>query len=162
MSIIETLVEKFPIRKSRKQKDAFREWFIDWAREQGYTAEETAPKGIFRSSNVVVGDPESAQVVFTAHYDTPAVMILPNFITPRNVLFYILYRVYCNKETRSMTAGLYLVLYSIGRFILEFFRGDESRGFIMGLSTSQFIAIFLCIAGLILVVRRRSAEQKAG
>ena len=92
MSIIETLVEKFPIRKSDKQKQAFREWFIGWAGEQGYTAEATKPKGMFRSSNVVVGDPETAEVVFTAHYDTPAVMILPNFITPCNVLVYFLYQ----------------------------------------------------------------------
>ena len=93
MSIIETLVEKFPIRKSGKQKAAFRSWFIDWAREQGYTAEATKPKGMFRSSNVVVGDPETAEVTFTAHFDTPACMFVPNFITPRNVLFYILYNI---------------------------------------------------------------------
>ena len=92
MSINETLVEKFPIRKSDKQKQVFREWFIGWAGEQGYTAEATKPKGMFRSSNVVVGDPETAEVVFTAHYDTPAVMPLPNFITPRNVLVFILYQ----------------------------------------------------------------------
>lgn len=93
MSIIETLNEKFPIRKSRKQKDAFRTWFIAWAQEQGYAAEATKPKGLFGSSNVVVGDPETAQVVFTGHFDTPAVMPVPNFITPRNVLVYILYQV---------------------------------------------------------------------
>lgn len=93
MSIIETLNEKFPIRKSRKQKDAFRTWFIAWAQEQGYTAEATKPKSLFGSSNVVVGDPETAQVVFTGHFDTPAVMPVPNFITPRNVLVYILYQV---------------------------------------------------------------------
>ena len=92
MSIIETLVEKFPIRKSGKQKTAFRTWFIGWAQEQGYTAEATKPKGMFRSSNVVVGDPETAEVTFTAHYDTPACMFVPNFITPRNVLVYILYQ----------------------------------------------------------------------
>lgn len=92
MSLIETLIEKFPIRKAKKQKAAFREWFIGWAQEQGYSAEATKPKGIFRSSNVVMGDPEMAEVTFTAHYDTPAVMPLPNFITPRNVLVYILYQ----------------------------------------------------------------------
>lgn len=92
MSIIETLVEKFPVRKSGKQKEAFRDWFIGWAREQGYTAQVTTPRGIFHSTNVVVGDPETAEVTFTAHYDTPAVMPLPNFITPCNVLVYILYQ----------------------------------------------------------------------
>ena len=92
MSIISTLVELFPIRKSGKQKEAFRDWFIVWAREQGYTAQATTPRGIFHSTNVVVGDPETAQVIFTAHYDTPAVMPIPNFITPCNVLVYLLYQ----------------------------------------------------------------------
>ncbi|MBQ3156600.1 MAG: M28 family peptidase [Clostridia bacterium] len=92
MSIIETLVEKFPVRKSGKQKAAFRAWFQGWAQAKGYEAQETKAKGLFRSTNVVVGDPETAEVTFTAHYDTPAVMPLPNFITPRNVLVYILYQ----------------------------------------------------------------------
>ena len=93
MSIIETLVKDFPIRKSRKQKEAFRDWFIDWARGQGYTAQATTPRGIFHSTNVVVGNPETAEVTFTAHYDTPACMVVPNFITPCNVLTYILYNI---------------------------------------------------------------------
>lgn len=41
---------------------------------------------------------------------------------------------------------LYLVTYAAGRFVLEFLRGDEYRGFILGLSTSQFISIFVFIA----------------
>ncbi len=92
MSIIETLVEKFPIRKSRRVKADFRAWFMEWAEAQGYTAQEDGPAGLFRSRNVIVGDPETAKVVFTGHYDTPAVMPLPNFITPCNVLVYILYQ----------------------------------------------------------------------
>ena len=36
---------------------------------------------------------------------------------------------------------LYLVAYSVGRFILEFWRGDDYRGFLFGLSTSQLISI---------------------
>ena len=78
------------------------------------------------------------------------------------VLFYILYRVYCDESKRPMTAGLYLVLYSAGRFVLEFFRGDEGRGFILGLSTSQFIAVFLFIFGLIWLAGVRRTQQKAG
>lgn len=92
MRIIDTLTEKFPIRKSGKQKEAFRDWFIAWARAQGYSAQATTPRGVFHSTNLVVGDPETAKVVFTAHYDTPAVMPLPNFITPCNVPVYFLYQ----------------------------------------------------------------------
>ena len=35
----------------------------------------------------------------------------------------------------------YLLIYSAGRFFLEFFRGDEARGIINGLSFSQFISV---------------------
>jgi phosphatidylglycerol---prolipoprotein diacylglyceryl transferase len=41
---------------------------------------------------------------------------------------------------------LYLVLYGIGRVIIEFFRGDEERGYIFGfISHSQFIALTIVI-----------------
>ncbi|MFA9397266.1 MAG: prolipoprotein diacylglyceryl transferase [Clostridiaceae bacterium] len=45
--------------------------------------------------------------------------------------------------------GLYVIFYSVGRFIIEFFRGDEVRGFIGVLSTSQFISLFIVIVGVI-------------
>ncbi|MFZ0964548.1 MAG: prolipoprotein diacylglyceryl transferase [Terriglobia bacterium] len=47
----------------------------------------------------------------------------------------------------------YLGLYAVGRFFLEFLRGDESRGFVFHhlLSTSQFIAL-IALAGLATVL----------
>lgn len=54
----------------------------------------------------------------------------------------------------GQVAGFYLVFYSIGRFILEFFRGDLDRGSVAGLSTSQFISIFLLLIGIALIVIR--------
>lgn len=92
LRIVETLTRDFPVRKSHKEKEAFRDWFIGWARTQGYTAQATTPRGFFHSTNLVVGDPETAKAVMTAHYDTPAVMPLPNFITPCNVPVYFLYQ----------------------------------------------------------------------
>ena len=46
------------------------------------------------------------------------------------------------------TLGLYLILYSIVRFVLEFFRGDLIRGIYFSLSTSQWISIVLFIVGI--------------
>ena len=89
MSIIETLLQTHPIRKSKAQKKSFRDWFVEEAARMGYTA-TVHTKG--SNNNLVVGDPESAQVTYTAHYDTPAVMPLPNFLTPKNLLIYILYQ----------------------------------------------------------------------
>lgn len=51
------------------------------------------------------------------------------------------------KRKDGQTAGLYLILYSIGRFLIEFLRGDE-RGSVFALSTSQFICIFIIVAGI--------------
>ena len=42
---------------------------------------------------------------------------------------------------------LYLILYAVGRSVLEIFRGDETRGYIINkyLSHSQFIALFIVL-----------------
>jgi phosphatidylglycerol:prolipoprotein diacylglycerol transferase len=54
------------------------------------------------------------------------------------------------KKKDGHTGALYLILYSIGRFIIEIFR-DDPRGSVFNIfSTSQFICIFVFIAGIIL------------
>lgn len=83
------IMEDFQIRKSRKQKEAFRNWLCEELEKAGYAPR--TEKG-FAAQNVVVGDPESAKVIFSAHYDTCAVLPIPNFITPRNMFFYICYQ----------------------------------------------------------------------
>lgn len=54
-----------------------------------------------------------------------------------------------DERKKGRIASLYVILYSIGRFIIEFLRNDE-RGSVAFLSTSQFIAIFTLILGLVL------------
>lgn len=56
------------------------------------------------------------------------------------------------KKADGQVGALYLILYSIGRFILEYFRGDLLRGSVGTLSTSQFISIFTVIAGIVLYI----------
>lgn len=67
------------------------------------------------------------------------------------------------KRTKAdgQVAGFYLIFYSIGRFILEFYRGDLVRGTIGTLSTSQFISIFLLLFGLAIVIIRGKSVRKA-
>jgi len=61
----------------------------------------------------------------------------------------ILLIIYSRYNKRDGEVGaLYIVLYSIGRFFLEFLRGDY-RGTVFGfLSTSQFIAIITLLMGI--------------
>ena len=38
----------------------------------------------------------------------------------------------------------WLLLYSVGRFLNEFLRGDESRGLYLGLSSAQYLSLLIC------------------
>ena len=93
MTILEEILTRFPVRKSREQKEAFRRWSVERAEALGYTAKVEPAKLMCVNHNIVIGDPEAAEIIVTAHYDTPANMPLPNFITPRNVPVYLVYQV---------------------------------------------------------------------
>lgn len=64
------------------------------------------------------------------------------------ILFFVLVVFARMKKVDGQVAALYLLLYSVGRFILEFFRGDIVRGSVGVLSTSQFIAIMVCVISI--------------
>lgn len=59
---------------------------------------------------------------------------------------------------------VYAAAYSVIRFTLEFFRGDVVRGFLFGLSTSQWISIgiFLCAAALCAALIIKSRRKRSG
>jgi len=72
-----------------------------------------------------------------------------------NVSLYLLLRkLLDSKRFESCLLPLYLIIYPTGRFILEFWRGDSFRGFIFGLSTSQFISLPLLLFAVIMLIRR--------
>lgn len=72
------------------------------------------------------------------------------------ILFIILYYMYKKNKIKNKLLGLYLILYPIGRFIFEFFRGDEYRGFLFGFSTSQIVSMLLLILGIFLVNKKKN------
>ena len=84
------IFDKYEIRKNKKQKKAFRDYVISYAQSIGYEA-RSERAGRY-ASNIIVGDPKSAEVVYTAHYDTCAAMPFPNFITPKCIPIYLLYQ----------------------------------------------------------------------
>lgn len=84
--ISKEILEKYQVRKSKKQKTAF----IEFMRAHFPELEVESSKSGY-SRNIVIGNPETAKVVFGAHYDTCAVMPVPNFIMPKNMVFSILY-----------------------------------------------------------------------
>ena len=87
----QTVFEKHQIRKSRKQKTAFIDYVQATAASLGY--DSRTEKGYLGARNIVVGNPDTAKVVYTAHYDTCAVMPFPNFITPKCIWLFLLYQI---------------------------------------------------------------------
>lgn len=60
---------------------------------------------------------------------------------------------------KGKISGLYLILYSAGRFTVEFLRND-ARGSVGFLSTSQFISIFTLILGVLLFATNLFSKEK--
>lgn len=74
------ILNQFPVRKSKAQKEKFRAAVQSYASDFGYPVKEE--KGSFGCRNLILGDPETAQFLVTAHYDTCARLPVPNLITP--------------------------------------------------------------------------------
>ena len=68
------------------------------------------------------------------------------------LLFFVLVWLSRRKRFDGQMILAYTILYAIARFVLETFRGDADRGFVFGglLSTSQFIALVLAPAAIVL------------
>lgn len=81
----------FPVRKTKRQKQAFRDAVQAYAASMGY--DSRVEQGSFGSKNLIVGDPRQADYLMTAHYDTCARLPIPNFITPCNLWLFLLWQV---------------------------------------------------------------------
>lgn len=69
-------------------------------------------------------------------------------------IFGILYRQFNRQHSRGQVIGLYLVLYSIARFVIEFFRVHE-QPLVGPFSLTQWIALALLAAGAVILLRGR-------
>ena len=74
------------------------------------------------------------------------------------ILAIILINYLLRSKRSGATGALYMILYSIGRFLIEFLRGDN-RGEVAFLSTSQFISLFILCLGFVLLARSSGNEN---
>ncbi len=109
--VIREVLTNHQVRKSRKQKRAFYALVKAYGEKLGYTV--TEEKASFGGRNIVIGNPDSAKVVFTAHYDTCAVMPIPNFITPKNFGVYLLWQLVLTGAICLIPAIISLIVYLI-------------------------------------------------
>lgn len=63
--------------------------------------------------------------------------------------FFLLIFVAKHVKAKGQVAAVYLMCYSVGRFFMEYLRNDP-RGSVSLFSTSQFISLFILIAGIAL------------
>lgn len=105
METIREILDIYQIRKTKKQKSAFIEYVKTRSAQNGYPCR--IEKGSFGARNIVVGDPDSAKVVYTAHYDTCPMLPVPNFITPKSFAIYFIYQL-------LLTLGIFAVMFAVG------------------------------------------------
>lgn len=80
-----TILRDYQVRRTKKQKLAFISLLKN---HYNITIEEG---GFLHNRNIVIGDVDKAKIIVGAHYDTCAKLPFPNFITPKNIIIYILY-----------------------------------------------------------------------
>jgi len=121
-----------------------------------YGRETTVPWAItfhdpFAATNV--GTPLDRPLHPTQLYEAGAELV---------ILFVLLATEKKGRPFPGRTFWLYMLLYAVSRFVIEFYRGDE-RGMVGSLSTSQFISVLLAplaVAMLIYLSRVFTPEPK--
>ncbi len=101
-------------------------------------------------------------MVFPAGGDLPRhPSQLYEFLLEGILLFAILWRIKDFQMKKGMLFCVFVVLYGVFRFFVEFFREpDPQLGFILSVLTmGQILSIFMVIAGLVLIYTRTRAEK---
>lgn len=96
-------------------------------------------------------------------YAPNGVRLLPTqlIMSGGDFLIALILLLYARRDRKKgRVGGLYLMLYSVGRFAVEYLRGDY-RGSVGFLSTSQFIAVLTLILGALLFFTNVFDRKKA-
>ena len=143
MTYLDFLNKHFPVRRSAEEKKEFRSYILSEAEKMGlHSSVETTLDG--KNDNVIIGDPKTAKVVLTAHYDTPATSIFPNLMIPRcQPLFWA----YQFLPVIVMLAIALSISYLVGMVWLQ-----DSRAYML-----TFLAIYY---GLYFIMFRGFSNQK--
>jgi len=89
-TIFDEIIGRFPVRNTKEQKEAFRSWVLEEAQRNDLNAYVSEDGG---HKNIVIGNPDTAKAVFTAHYDTPWQSPWPNLMLPKDRGLFLLYQI---------------------------------------------------------------------
>ena len=93
----------------------------------------------------------------------PAVRVIPTQLieSGANLLVFLFLLWFTRKRRKGYTTlFVYLMIYAVVRFLIEFLRGDEIRGIFGMFSTSQWISIGLFILGAVGLIVTRAYYNK--
>lgn len=127
------ILNRWQVRNKKGQKTAFLEFLRERLPEL-----QVEEGGALHSRNLVLGDVDSAQVVFSAHYDTCCVLPFPNFLTPKNIPLYLLF----NLLICAVLFGLVFLVSFLVRALTHSFLLTELAG--LGVC---FLFLFLMLGG---------------
>jgi len=130
------ILKQYPIRKKKSQKEAFRTDVKAYCEGLGYAVQ--VEEGKYGVRNIVIGDPKTAKYLITAHYDTPASIGIPNFITPCNPVAYIIYQIF--------VVGLFFLFAFLVGLPVMLLTHDESLTFLAAY-IAYFGLLFLMLIG---------------
>lgn len=92
-SISKYIIEEHQKRKSKSEKTIFRRKLIELLEKEGYAPKIDRSSDFLHSTNIIVGNPNNAKFIASAHYDTPAsLFVIPNLGMPKNKFLYFLYQ----------------------------------------------------------------------
>ncbi len=90
--VINEIFGNYQVRKTKAQKTAFIEYIKALSWRMGYPCQVEEKKNT-GARNIVIGNPDTADIVYTAHYDTCARLPFPNILTPKNFFIYFIYQI---------------------------------------------------------------------
>ena len=91
MTYLDYINANYPIRNTNEQKYAFRRYVVECIKEKGSVVEVEETKD-GKNKNIVIGNPSTAKVILTAHYDTPWASWFPNIMIPKNLIVFYAYQ----------------------------------------------------------------------
>ena len=130
---------------------------------QGCCFGKPAPNGFPLAVQFPAGSPAAYRYPSILTDGSEPVFPVQLFESAGNVLMCIILLLLLRKRKYAGTiGGIYLILYGVMRFLIEFMRGDHTDS-ILGLTPSQFIAVAIAIPGGIIVyltARRLGRRQE--
>ena len=76
------------------------------------------------------------------------------------LIFLVILYLFKKRKMEGKLVLVYMLIYPVVRFTLEFFRGDVIRGFFLGLSTSQWISLILFVTAVVILIVGKLKQPK--